>query len=37
MTEKKTPLAKEVEDTMACSAYAVAGELCPISDKAKKK
>ena len=36
MTEKKTNLAKEVEDTMACSAYAEAGEPCPIDDEKKK-
>lgn len=30
MDEKKTSLKKDVEDTMACSAFAEAGEPCPI-------
>ena len=30
MDEKKTSLKKNVEDTMACSAFAEAGEPCPI-------
>jgi hypothetical protein len=37
MTDPQKPLAKEVEDTMACTAYAEAREPCPIDDKAKKK
>ena len=37
MTEKKTHLAKEVEDTMACSAFAEAGEPCPIDEETEKK
>ena len=37
MTEKKTPVAKEIEDTMACSAFAEADEPCPIDDKTKEK
>ena len=32
MDEKKTSLSKEVEDTMACSAFAEAGEPCPIDE-----
>jgi hypothetical protein len=36
MDEKKSTLGKEVEDTMACSAYAEAGEPCPIDDEGKK-
>lgn len=36
MNEKKTTLIKEVEDTMACSAYAEAGEPCPIDNEEKK-
>jgi hypothetical protein len=31
MDEKKTSLKKNVEDTMACSAFAEAGEPCPIN------
>lgn len=31
MDEKKTSLKKEVEDTLACSAFAEAGEPCPIN------
>ncbi len=34
MGEKK--LSKEVEDTMACSAFAEAGEPCPIDSGDKK-
>lgn len=30
MGEEKTTLSKKVEDTMACSAFAEAGEPCPI-------
>jgi len=33
---EKNALAKEVEDTMACSAFAEAGEPCPI-DKDRKE
>ena len=33
---EKNALTKEVEDTMACSAFAEAGEPCPI-DEGKKK
>jgi len=29
MDEKKTSLKKEVEDTLACSAFAETGEPCP--------
>ena len=35
MDKKKTSLSKDVEDTMACSAFAEAGEPCP-SDEEKK-
>jgi hypothetical protein len=35
MEEKETTLTKEVEDTMACSAFAESGEPCPI-DTGKK-
>ena len=35
MDEKKSTLGKEVEDTMACSAYAEAGEPCPIGEEKK--
>ena len=35
MDEKKDTLAKEVEDTMACSAFAEAGEPCPIDTDKK--
>lgn len=38
MTDEKKDALKEVEDTMACSAFAEAGEPCPIGtggDKAK--
>ena len=37
MDEKKDTLAKEVEDTMACSAFAEAGEPCPIDTEKKKE
>jgi hypothetical protein len=33
MDEKKKTLAKKVSDTMACSAYAEAGEPCPIDNE----
>ena len=33
MSDKKTPLTKEVSDTMACSAFAEAGEPCPIDSE----
>ena len=36
MSDKKTTIKKEVEDTMACSAYAEAGIPCPISSKTTK-
>jgi len=36
MSEKKTHFGKEVEDTMACSAFAEAGEPCPIDSEKKK-
>ena len=37
MEKEKVTLKKEVEDTMACSAYAEAGEPCPIGGKEKEK
>ena len=37
MDDKKDTLAKEVEDTMACSAFAEAGEPCPIDTDKKKE
>jgi len=36
MDEKKKTLIKEVEDTMACTAYAEAGEPCPIDNEGEK-
>ncbi len=33
MDEKKKSVTKEVEDTMACSAFAEAGEPCPLDKK----
>ena len=33
MDEKKNNLSKKVEDTMACSAFAEAGEPCPIDEE----
>ena len=36
MDEKKKTLAKKVSDTMACSAYAEAGEPCPIDNEKKQ-
>ena len=33
MDEKKTKLTEEIEDTLACSAFAEAGEPCPIGSK----
>jgi hypothetical protein len=33
MTEKKTSLNTELENTMACGAFAEAGEPCPINIK----
>jgi len=36
MTTEKTTLAQEIEDSMACSAYAEAGEPCPIGTAGKK-
>lgn len=35
MDEKKTKVTKEIEDTMACSAFAEAGEPCPIGSDGK--
>ena len=35
MEKKKTSLSKDVEDTMACSAFAEAGEPCPIHEEKK--
>ena len=37
MDEKKKSVKEEVRDTMACSAYAEAGEPCPIDADKKKK
>jgi len=36
MTEKKKTIKKDVQDTMACSAFAEAGEPCPIHQDKKK-
>ena len=36
MDKKKTPISKDVEDTMACSAFAEAGEPCPIDEEKQK-
>ena len=36
MDEKKTTLTEEVKDTMTCSAFAEAGEPCPIGEEKKK-
>lgn len=36
MAEKKKSLRKEIEDNMACSAFAEAGEPCPICPEADK-
>jgi len=35
MDEKKTKVTKKIEDTMACSAFAEAGEPCPIDEEEK--
>ena len=35
MDKKKTSLSKDVEDTMACSAFAEAGEPCPVDEEKK--
>jgi len=35
MEKKKTTLPKDVEDTMACSAFAEAGEPCPLHEEKK--
>jgi len=35
MDKKKTSLSKDVEDTMACSAFAEAGEPCPVDEETK--
>ena len=37
MDEKKNNLSKKVEDTMACSAFAEAGEPCPLDKDQKEK
>jgi hypothetical protein len=37
MDEKKNALTKKVEDTMACSAFAEAGEPCPIDEDKKEE
>ena len=37
MIEKKKSVAQEVEDTMACSAYAEADKPCPIDNDKKDK
>lgn len=37
MTEKKKSIKDDVTDTMACSAFAEAGEPCPIDPDKKKK
>jgi hypothetical protein len=36
MDEKKKSAKKEVEDTMACSAFAEAGEPCPLDENDNK-
>ena len=36
MSDKQKTIKKEVEDTMACSAYAEAGEPCPIPGHEKQ-
>jgi hypothetical protein len=36
MKTKKTTISKDVENTMACSAFAEAGEPCPIGTETKK-
>ena len=35
MEDKKKSVAQEVEDTMACTAYAEASEPCPIDNEEK--
>ena len=37
MKEKKKSLKNDVEDTMACSAFAEAGEPCPIENVEEKE
>ena len=37
MDEKKKSVKKEIEDTMACSAFAEAGEPCPIGKDKKEE
>jgi hypothetical protein len=37
MDEKKKSAKKEVEETMACSAFAEAGEPCPIDEDKKEE
>ena len=36
MDEKKKSVKEEVEDTMACSAFAEAGEPCPLDEDKKE-
>jgi hypothetical protein len=36
MGEKKKSVIEDVEDTMACSAFAEAGEPCPIDEDKKE-
>jgi hypothetical protein len=36
MDEKKKSAKKEVEDTMACSAFAEAGEPCPLDNEQRE-
>jgi hypothetical protein len=36
MKEKIISFLKEIEKTMACVAYAEAGEICPIDNKLKE-
>ena len=35
MDKKKSSLSKDVEETMACSAFAEAGEPCPVDQEKK--
>ena len=37
MDEKKISLTKKIEDTLACSAFAEAGEACPLDSEAGVK
>ena len=36
MEEKKKSVIKEIEKTMACSAYAEAGEPCPLDNEQRE-